>query len=58
METDVVCVFLEAAAANIKAILANDSDARSAGTAAARALAVTLWMGAPDVLVTHFDEKR
>lgn len=41
---DVVGVLLKAATADIEAVLANDADARTAGSAAARALSVALGM--------------
>lgn len=55
VETNVVGVLLETAAADVKAVLANDTDARSAGAAAARALAVALRVRTPDVSVTHVE---
>lgn len=57
MEANVVGVLLEAAAANVESVLANDADARRASAAAARALAVALRVRSPDVLVSHGEEE-
>ncbi len=53
VEANVVGILLEAAAANIESVLANNADLGRTHTALSRALAVSFGMGTPDVGVTH-----
>lgn len=56
METNVISILLEATAANVKTVLADDADTRSAYATAARSFTVAFGMRTPDVLVTHVGE--
>ena len=55
-EANVLGVFFEATSADVETVLANNSNARTAHSAATRTLAVALRMRSPHVFVTHVDE--
>lgn len=53
VEANLVGVLLEATAADVESVLANNADSRRANTALARALAVSLRMRAPNIGMSH-----
>jgi len=52
-EADDLGALAEALSADVEAVLADQTGLVEADTALARALAVDLWAGVPDVLVSH-----
>lgn len=58
MKPDIICIFSEAATADVKAVLADNANTGGTRATAARALAVTLRMRAPYVFVSHDERSK